>query len=92
MDDDDCLYEIAETCEDLKTLKEAANNEYDWIFCLNKSNFSEHDYYNIFGCEQYELYDMGKKAPGRFFIILYMLSVVANTEAEKGGVGNVTDN
>ena len=92
VDDEDCLYEIAEICEDLKTLKEATQSEYDWIFCLNKSDFSEHDYYSIFGCGEYELYDIGKQAPGNFFIILYMLSVVANTEkslsahpTEKGG-------
>ena len=94
VDDDDCLYEVAEICEDLKTLKEAANDEYDWVFRLNKSDFNEYDYYNIFGCEEYELYDIGKKAPCRFFIILYMLSVVANIEkslqdhpTEKGGEG-----
>lgn len=92
VDDEDCLYEVAEICEDLKTLKEAANNEYDWVFRLNESDFNEHDYYNIFGCEEYQLYDIGKKAPCRFFIILYMLSVVANIEkslqdhpTEKGG-------
>lgn len=85
VDDEDCLYEFAEICENLKSLKEAAKEEIDWIYKLNNSDFDEHDYYNIFGREEYELYEIGKKAPIRFFIILYMLSVVANAEKEKGG-------
>ena len=80
VDDDDCLFEIAEKCENLKMLKNATRNETDWYHELNNNNLDEPDIYEIFGCEEYELYEIGNKVPGRFFIILYMLSVVANYE------------
>ncbi len=83
VDDEDCLYEMAEICEDLKTLKKATQCKGDFHYRLNNSDFTEGDYYHIFGCEEYEMYNIGEKEPCRFFIILYMLSVVAN--AEKGG-------
>ena len=79
---DDCLYEYESECEMLKSLKNATENEYMWIASLY--NLKESDF-NLLDCEEYELYDIGKKAPYRFFIILYMLSVVANSESEKGG-------
>ena len=79
---DDCLYEYESECEMLKSLKNATENEYMWIASLY--NLKESDF-NLLDCEEYELYDIGKKAPCRFFIILYMLSVVANSESEKGG-------
>ena len=84
VDDEDCLYEIAETCEDLKTLIQSTGCEGDFHHRLNHNDFNESDYYNIFGREEYEMYSIGQKTQGRFFIILYMLSVVANSE--KGGV------
>lgn len=80
VDCDDCLFEIAEKCENLKMLKNATNNETDWYSELNNNNLDESDIYEIFGCEEYELYKIGNKVPGRYFIILYMLSVVANYE------------
>ena len=79
---DDCLYEYESECEMLKSLKNATENEYMWIASLY--NLKESDF-DLLDCEEYELYDIGKKAPCRFFIILYMLSVVANSESEKGG-------
>ena len=80
VDDDDCLFEIAEKCENLKMLKNATHNETDWYSELNNNNLDESDIYEIFGCEEYALYKIGNKVPGKFFIILYMLSVVANYE------------
>lgn len=83
VDCDDYLFEIAEKCENLKVLKNATYNETDWYSALGRNNLDESDIYEIFGCEEYELYTIGNKVPVRFFIILYMLSVVANVE--KGG-------
>ena len=81
--DEDCLYEYEEECEMLKKLQDATESEHIWIASL--WGLKESDF-ELLGCEDYELYGIGKKAPARFFIILYMLSVVANTETEKGGV------
>nr|DAG65948.1 MAG TPA: hypothetical protein [Caudoviricetes sp.] len=86
VDCDDYLFEIAEKCENLKALKNATHDETDWYSALGRNNLDESDIYEIFGCEEYELYTIGNKVPGRFFIILYMLSIVA--EAEKGGATN----
>lgn len=73
------LYEHEETCENLKTLYNAAReSEFEWFSALR--SIGERDLEDIFNYEIYELYDIGKKAPGRFFIILYMLSVVAKAE------------
>lgn len=90
--DEDCLYEHDELCEKLKELKNATVDESDWRYRLRWLEFTETDFYSIFGCEEYEMYNIGNKEPCRFFIILYMLSVVANTEkslqahpTEKGG-------
>ena len=88
---DSCLSEIDELCEKLKTLMNATSSEVDWNYRVSTIDLSESETYNIFGCADYELYDIGQKEPSRFFIILYMLSVVANAikeEEEKGGVDN----
>ena len=79
---DDVLSEHKDVCEKLKDLKNATEDEYSWVAELRKTNFEE-DLSNVFEYEEYELYNIGNKPSGRFFIILYMLSVVANTE--KGG-------
>jgi len=76
------LYEYEDTCEALKELYEATNDKYEWVSALRKCNF-EDDLYSVFNCEEYELYNIGDKAPVRFFIILYMLSVVASLEEAK---------
>ena len=81
-EEEDCLYEYDELCEKLKELKDATVYETDWLYRMRSIDFSESEYYSIFGCEEYELYEIGKKAPIRFFIVLYMLSVVANAEKE----------
>ena len=83
VDCDDYLFEIAEKCENLKMLKNATHNETDWYSELNNNNLDESDIYEIFGCEEYALYEIGNKVPGNFFIILYMLSVVANYERRR---------
>lgn len=83
VDEDSCLSEIDELCEKLKSLKNATSAETDWHYRVSRIDFDESETYNIFGCADYELYDIAQKAPTRYFIILYMLSVVAN--AEKGG-------
>lgn len=81
---DDVLYEYEETCETLKELYNATQNEFDWISKIHSCDFEEEDLNTVFNVEQYELYEIGKKAPIRYFIILYMLSVVANLEETKG--------
>lgn len=81
---DDVLSEHKDLCEKLKTLKDATQDEYSWVAELRKTNFEE-ELYNVFECDEYDIYGIGKKTPGKYFIILYMLSVVANTE--KGGEG-----
>lgn len=80
---DDVLYEYEETCEILKDLYNATDNEFSWISKINNCDFEEKDLNTVFNCEEYELYEIGKKAPARYFIILYMLSVVANLEEAK---------
>lgn len=73
------LYEYDETCDNLKKLYNAAqSSEFDWFSALN--SMSEDDLDGVVDIERYELYNIGKKAPVKFFIILYMLSVVANAE------------
>lgn len=84
---DDILYEYEEICEALKDLYNATDDKFSWISELRKCNF-EDELYNVFNCEEYELYNIGDKAPIRFFIILYMLSVVANLEEAKGVILN----
>ena len=81
IDDDDVLYEYEEICEKLQSLYRATEDKYEWISELRNTDFSELE--DVFDCEEYELYDIGEKAPLQYFIILYMLSVVANLEAEK---------
>ena len=78
---DDVLSEHKDLCETLKELKDATQDKYDWVAKLRSINFEE-DLSNVFEVEEYELYSIGNKAPLRFFIILYMLSVVANAECE----------
>lgn len=82
---DDILYEYEEICETLKDLYNATEDKFSWVSELRKCNF-EDELYNVFNCEEYELYNIGDKAPVRFFIILYMLSVVANLEEAKRSV------
>ena len=81
---DDVLYEYEETCETLKDLYNATQNEFDWISKIHSCDFEEKDLNTVFNIEEYELYEIGKKAPIRYFIILYMLSVVANLEEIRG--------
>ena len=80
--EDDVLSEYIDLCDELQNLYESTEDEYSWISAVRKLNFDDLRS-NVFSCEEYELYDIGKKAPGRFFIILYMLSVVANSEEER---------
>lgn len=80
---DDILSEHEEVCEALKKLYKATDDEYEWVAEIRNTDLEEDDFYNIFGCADYEIYDIGNKAPMRFFIILYMLSVVANMERSK---------
>lgn len=78
---DDPLEEHEEICEKLRDLYNAAReSEFEWFSALRNLHFDEDEIYSIFGCSEYELYDIGKKAPIKFFIILYMLSVVAIAE------------
>ena len=79
---DDILYEYEDICNELQSLLKSTQDEYEWISAIRKIDFDEYDASHIFGCECYELYDIGDKAPVRFFIILYMLSVVRNLEKE----------
>jgi len=79
---DDVLYEYEDICETLKDLYNAASDKFDWISTIRNCDFDE-DLNNVFNCEGYELYNIGDKAPVRYFIILYMLSVVANLEKAK---------
>lgn len=80
---DDILYEHEEVCEAIKKLYRATDDEYEWVAEIRNPDLEEDDFYNIFGCSDYELYNIGNKAPIKFFIILYMLSVVANMESER---------
>lgn len=79
---DDVLYEHENICEELKKLYRATDDEYEWVAAIRNIDIDPDEMYYIFGCESYELYNIGNKAPVRFFIILYMLSVVANMESE----------
>ena len=79
---DDVLSEHKDICEKLQRLNIATQDEYAWVAELRNTNFEE-DLSNVFGYEEYELYGIGKIASPKYFVILYMLSVVAN--AEKGG-------
>ena len=78
---DDVLYEHEEVCDILQRLYRATEDKYDWVAELRNTDFGELE--SVFDCEEYELYRFGEKAPVRYFIILYMLSVVANLEAQK---------
>lgn len=80
---DDVLSEYMEICEQLKKLVDATQDQNEWIAAIRHNELDESDFGNIFGCEEYELYNIGNKAPIRFFIILYMLSVVNNMERSK---------
>ena len=79
---DDILCEHEEVCEAIKKLYRATGDEYEWVAEIRNNDLDEYDFYNVFGCADYEIYDIGNKAPLRFFIILYLLSVVANMESE----------
>lgn len=81
---DDILYEHEEVCEAIKRLYRATGDEYEWVAEIRNNDLEEDDFYNVFGCADYEIYDIGNKAPLRFFIILYLLSVVANMVEVKG--------
>ena len=79
---DEPLYEYEDTCEAIKKLYDAAQeSEYEWFSAIR--SIDSDDFEQIFNCEEYELYNLGKKAPGRFFIILYLLCIVAEREANK---------
>ena len=77
---DDVLLEHEDICEELKNLIRSTGSESEWICAVNNTDFENSGISEIFDCEQYEFYDIGKKVPGQYFIILYMLSVVANIE------------
>ena len=77
---DDVLSEHSEICEQLKNLVKATQDQNEWIAAIRHNELDESDFGNVFGYEEYELYGIGNKAPIRFFIIFYMLSVVANME------------
>ena len=79
---DDILSEHEDVCEAIKKLYRATDDEYEWVTEIRNTDLEEDDCYNIFGYSAYEIYDIGDKAPVRFFIILYLLSVVANVESE----------
>ena len=74
---DDALSEHKDLCELLQQLVRATCDEIEWASAIRHNEFDESDFGNVFGYEEYELYNIGRKAPLRFFIILYMLSVVA---------------
>ena len=89
IDYEDELYGYKEDCEKLKELVNATGDEFEWISTVRNSDFTEEDYTYFFGCEGYELYDIGQKEPVRYFIILYLLSVVCESEkALQKGAGN----
>lgn len=77
------LYEYEEICETLKDLYNATNDEYDWISEIRNCDFEEKNLDTVFNYDEWEFYEFGKKPPIRFFTILYMLSVVANSEEAK---------
>lgn len=88
IDCDDVLYEYEEICETLKDLYDATECEIDWLSAIHHVNFEKENLDTVFDCAEFELYGIGQKAPVRFFIILYMLSVVANLEKAKAGAEN----
>lgn len=79
--DEDCLYEYQDEAEKLKELQGAIGSDWEWLSAVSKLGPDDD---NLFDCEYSELYSFGKEAPCAFFIVFYMLSVVANMEAEKG--------
>lgn len=83
IDYEDELFEHKDLCDDLIALYSNAADYIEWIAALRHTSLSDEDIYNVFNVEPYELYDIGKKPPMQYFIILYMLSVVANTERER---------
>ena len=89
IDYEDELYGYREDCEKIKELVNATGDEFEWISAVRHSDFTKEDYTYFFGCDEYELYDIGQKEPARFFIILYLLSVVCESEkAFQKGAGN----
>ena len=78
---DDILYEHEDICDALQQLYKATYDQLEWFAELRNTDFR--DLENVFDCDEYALYDFGKKAPQNYFIILYMLSVVANSELNK---------
>ncbi len=80
LDYDDELYAQKEICEKLKALWNAAGDQYEWISAVRNIDFTQEECSYFFGCEAYELYGIGQKEPARFFIILYLLSVVCESE------------
>ena len=63
---DDVLSEHKDLCEKLKDLYDATEDEYSWVAELRKTNFEE-DLSNVFECEEYDLYRIGKKSTGQIF-------------------------
>jgi hypothetical protein len=91
IDYEDVLYSYREDCEKIKELVNAAGDEYEWVSAVRNNDFTAESISYIFGCEEYELYNIGQKEPARFFIILYLLSVVYESEkslAEQKGTTN----
>ena len=89
IDYEDELYGYREDCEKIKELVNATGDEFEWISAVRNSDFTEKDCTYFFGCDKYELYDIGQKEPARFFIILYLLSVVCESEkALQKGAGD----
>lgn len=79
---DDVLSEHKDICDLLQQLVKATADKFEWVSAIRHNELDETDFGNVFGYEEYELYNIGEKAPARFFIILYMLSVVAAKEGE----------
>lgn len=88
----DVLFEHKDLCDDLIGLYSNHEDYIEWVSALRHTSLSDEDIYHVFNVEPYELYDIGKKPPIQYFIILYMLSVVANTERERSENGTRTDN
>ena len=80
IDYEDVLYCYQEDCEKIYELLKATGDENEWISAVRNMDFTEESVYYFFGCEEYELYSIGQKEPIRFFIILYLLSVVCEME------------
>lgn len=88
IDYEDELYCYQEDCEKIQELLKATNDEFEWISAVRNMDFTEESVYYFFGCEEYELYNIGQKEPVRFFIILYLLSVVYEAEKALKGADN----